>query len=85
MNQKQIFWGLGLFLTAFVIVAVSTTVALGQGDARPMYPSNSYNSEVPTPAEYLGYELGDDLAEHHLMVSYIHKLQELVPDLVKIE
>ena len=85
MNQKQTLWGIALLLMAFIMVTVSTPVALGQDGPRPMYPSDSYNSSVPTPAEYLGYELGDDLTEHHLMVSYIHELQELVPDRVKVE
>lgn len=50
-----------------------------------MYPSDSYNSDVPTPASYLGYELGSDLTEHHQMVAYIHRLQETAPGRVKVE
>lgn len=59
--------------------------ALAQEVQQPMYPSDSYSNTVPTPAEFLGYELGSDLTEHHLMVNYIHKLRELVPERVKVQ
>lgn len=79
MSMNRIFW----ISTGLLLMIATSSVA--QNQRGPMYPADSYNSEVPTPAEYLGYELGTDLTEHHLMEGYIHKLQETVPDRVKIE
>tara|TARA_R110000868_G_scaffold259361_14_gene517506 strand:- start:172 stop:2691 length:2520 start_codon:yes stop_codon:yes gene_type:complete len=43
-----------------------------------------YNDEVPTPASFLGYEIGDDLTEHYQMLGYIRELEETAPDRVKL-
>lgn len=50
----------------------------------PMYPSAQYNPEVPTPASYFGYEIGDDLTEHYPMIGYIKELEAAAPDRVKV-
>ena len=76
---------LTLMLLIFFTGMVLSQNVLAQELQGPMYPSDSYNSDIPSPAEFLGYELGDDLTEHHLMVDYIHKLQELAPERVKVE
>lgn len=73
-----------ILLTCLTGLVLSESV-LAQEIQRPMYPSDSYNPDIPSPADFLGYELGDDLTEHHLMVAYIHKLQELAPERVKVE
>lgn len=71
-------FSIAVFLNLFFL----SNIALAQ---QPMYPAESYDSEVPTPEEFLGYRLGDNLTEHHQMVGYIHRLQEAAPDRVKLE
>lgn len=83
--KKQKKWDFTLVVLTFLMGMVFTLNVRAQEIQRPMYPSDAYNTGIPTPAEFLGYELGEDLTEHHLMVNYIHKLQELAPERVTIE
>ena len=65
-----------------LFLSFSSISALGQSS--PMYPSSNYNAAIPTPASFLGYEIGDDLTEHYQMLGYIQKLEEAAPDRVKL-
>lgn len=56
----------------------------GSSQTSPMYPSSQYNSEVPTPSSFLGYEIGEDLTEHYPMLNYMKKLEEVAPERVKV-
>lgn len=49
-----------------------------------MYSSSQYNSEVPTPASFLGYEIGEDLTEHYPMLNYMRELERSAPERVKV-
>lgn len=69
----------------FIISTLLLLIVDVEGQEHPMYPANSYNEQVPTPEEFLGYEIGTDLTEHYPMVNYIYALQKSVPDRVKIE
>lgn len=43
-----------------------------------MYPADvSYDSRIPTPAEFLGHELGARPVRHHMLVEYITTVAEL--------
>lgn len=64
-----------------LLLSFVSTPALGQHS--PMYPSSSYNEAVPTPASYLGYEIGEDLTEHYQMLGYMNELEKAAPDRVK--
>lgn len=83
--KKRILRDITLFVVTCLAGMVFSQNLMAQRADRPMYPSGSYNTEIPSPADFLGYELGEDLTEHHLMVNYIHKLQELAPERVKVE
>ena len=85
MYKKRTLRNFALIILTWLTGMVLSQDVMAQELQRPMYPSNSYNAEIPSPADFLGYELGDDLTEHHLMVNYIHKLQELAPERVKVE
>jgi hypothetical protein len=39
---------------------------------------------VPSPANYLGYEVGTKFTRHHQIVSYFNTVAQLKPDMVKI-
>jgi hypothetical protein len=84
MGIKRLIWSATTFLSlSFTIIFPVSSMA--QDLQGPMYPAESYNEEVPTPEAFLGYALGTDLTEHHRMVDYIYKLQEAVPERVKVE
>jgi len=82
MSIKRLIWSVTTLLSLTLVSAISSSAQNVQG---PMYPAESYNSQVPTPADFLGYELGTDLTEHHMMERYIHELQETAPNRVKVE
>jgi hypothetical protein len=39
---------------------------------------------VPSPATYLGYEVGTKFTRHHQIVSYFNTVAQAKPDMVKI-
>lgn len=62
-------------------LVVSATITFGQ--SYQWLPNGTYDSKVPTPKQFFGYEIGDYLTDNLQMVAYIHKLQE-VTNRVKI-
>ena len=51
--------------------AAFADVDVRESDAR-MFPDNvSYSSDIPTPAEFLGFALGTEPVRHHQLVDYI--------------
>ena len=39
----------------------------------------TFSAQVPTPAEFLGYELGDRFTRHHSVVDYAQALADASP------
>jgi hypothetical protein len=65
-----------LFITAFL--SISASAQLQDAVERFQFdPSVSYNNSIPSPTEYLGYELGTQYTFHHQVMSYFEKLAEL--------
>ena len=65
-------------LTGFVIFSAAGS-SLAQVDPRQadavMFPTDvSYDPAIPTPAEFLGFELGHEPVRHHQLVDYITKV-----------
>ena len=75
MNQRrQLFRGAVLCVLALTL-SVSTT--LSQHRTFNFDPQISYESDIPSPSEFLGYKLGDEYTLHSDVVRYLQKLDEL--------
>ncbi|HCI72486.1 MAG TPA: hypothetical protein DHV30_18600, partial [Balneola sp.] len=65
-----------IFLISFI--SISASAQLQEAVERFQFdPSISYNSSIPSPTEYLGYELGTQYTFHHQVMGYFEKLAEL--------
>ncbi|HAW80554.1 MAG TPA: hypothetical protein DCX27_13110, partial [Balneola sp.] len=65
-----------IFLISFI--SISASAQLQEAVERFQFdPSISYNSTIPSPSEYLGYELGTQYTFHHQVMGYFEKLAEL--------
>ena len=71
------------FLVFISLVALAATAEIDVRDAdRDMFPSDvHYDPSVPTPAAFLGHELGAEPVRHHKLVDYITQLAEASPRL----
>lgn len=66
-----------LFLIT-VFLSISASAQLQDAVERFQFdPSVSYDNSIPSPTEYLGYELGTQYTFHHQVMSYFEKLAEL--------
>lgn len=66
----------GLFLAATVNADPGADLDVRAADA-DMFPGTvSYDPSVPTPAEFLGFELGRHPVRHHQLVDYLRLLAE---------
>ena len=65
----------------FMLLALTITANAASDD---FYPGARYNDQVPTPASFLGYKIGEYFTDHHQMEGYIHALEKAVPERVKI-
>ncbi|MEQ9090823.1 MAG: M14 family metallopeptidase [Balneola sp.] len=65
-----------LLITVFL--SISASAQLQDAVERFQFdPSVSYDNSIPSPTEYLGYELGTQYTFHHQVMSYFEKLAEL--------
>lgn len=67
------------FLSAFFsFLIISTSIVWGQStDARFQFdPQLTYDTQITSPHEYLGYELGDQYTFHHQVMDYFKLLDE---------
>lgn len=67
---------------AFVIVSFSVFLAGAKGQSRSdfsFYDGGTYNPAVPSPAKFLGYQLGDRYTSHHRVVDYCEMLKTNSP------
>ncbi len=78
-------WLLAVTATAFVFycsVATAQTVTSVKTDVRDadvdmFSPDITFDSSIPTPAEFLGFKLGHEPVRHHQLVDYIRHVAEL--------
>ena len=75
MNIRASKFPFPLFLLLLLFTVSSTLFA--QERTFEFDPDLSYDSEIPTPANFLGYELGDAFTLHSDVVSYFKRLDEL--------
>lgn len=60
--------------------ALTTGPALTQvAESRIWWTDGSYLETIPSPRQFLGYEIGTDLTDHHPMVAYLKQLAGLSP------
>ncbi|MBO6573544.1 MAG: hypothetical protein JJ958_13995 [Balneola sp.] len=65
-----------LLITVFI--SISASAQLQEAVERFQFdPSVSYDNSIPSPTEYLGYELGTQYTFHHQVMGYFEKLAEL--------
>ncbi len=65
-----------IFLISFISISVSAQLQ----DAVERFqfdPSVGYDNSIPSPSEYLGYDLGTEYTFHHQVMGYFEKLAEL--------
>ncbi len=72
------------FFLAISLVAVLPPESVAQNQDYEYWAGAEYDNSIPSPADFLGYELGDWLTDHHRMEDYIMRLQELAPDRLKV-
>lgn len=65
-----------LFLLGFITLSTSAQIQ-DAIDRFKFDPSINYDSSIPSPAEFLGYELGEEYTFHHQVMDYFEKLAEL--------
>ncbi len=70
-------------LTLLLLFAIPALAEVDVRDAdADMYPTDvSYDPSVPTPASFLGHELGAEPVRHHKLVEYITEVAEASPRL----
>ncbi len=57
----------------------SSTLTFAQQDAFERFqfhPELAYDAEITSPADYLGYELGQEFTFHHQVMGYFKSLAE---------
>ncbi|MEZ5306939.1 MAG: M14 family zinc carboxypeptidase [Pyrinomonadaceae bacterium] len=65
-----------------MLLMVSLCVAasfFGQGKSYQWLEGAEYDTAIPSPKQFLGYEIGDYLTDNLQMVSYIHELERKSP------
>ncbi len=68
-----------LLLIAFSVFLFAVSFYAQTKQPYEWLPGGTYDPKIPTPQQFLGYEIGDYLTDNLQMVAYIHKLQELSP------
>ena len=64
-------------MLVLVTVGAQAQIDVREADA-DMFPADvRYDPAVPTPAEFLGFELGDEPVRHHQLVEYITRVAEM--------
>ena len=76
-----------LLLMSLCLVLFAPAPAFADVDVRDadavMFPDNvEYDPAIPTPAEFLGFELGRHPVRHHQLVDYLRTVAELSDRLV---
>ena len=75
-------WLLAVMATTFVLAcnvstAQTVTVDVRAADADMFSPDVAFDESIPTPAEFLGFQLGHEPVRHHQLVDYIRHVAGL--------
>lgn len=66
---------------ALVAILFSSTLVLGQQQVQERSfdfdPDLTYESLIPSPQEFLGYEMGQEYMPHHNIMDYFEMLAEV--------
>jgi len=61
----------------YTVLLLFFLVPLGvQGQDFDWFPGGTYDPSVPTPASFLGYEIGDDFTPHHRLKAYLEAVAQ---------
>lgn len=71
-------------VTAFLLFMLSANLFAQVSDSYYLPSNISYNSKIPTPQQYLGFQVGEWHIQHEQLLGYLKKVAE-VSDRVKIE
>ncbi|GAB4251884.1 MAG: M14 family zinc carboxypeptidase [Acidobacteriota bacterium] len=71
-------------LSVFLFGVTLGPAAAQEAASKTWWPGGTYLADLPSPRQFLGYELGTYLTDHEAMVAYIHRLAEASPR-VRIE
>jgi hypothetical protein len=58
--------------------ASSQTFTVG-AESKTWWPDGTYRDNIPSPRQFLGYEIGTELTDHQPMLAYLQRLAELSP------
>ncbi|MEP1152100.1 MAG: M14 family metallopeptidase [Balneola sp.] len=65
-------------LLLFIFCSLSVSAQIQEAIDRFDFDTNvSYDSSIPSPADFLGYELGEEYTFHHQIMDYFKELSEL--------
>lgn len=70
--------------TLFLLFFISISVSAQKVDLRYYLPNERYNTNIPTPEEVIGHEVGEWHVSHDKLLMYMRKLAE-VSDRITIE
>ncbi len=70
----------GLTLACSALIAPATLAE----DNYDMWPGTSYNQNIPTHSEILGYKIGENVTSHSDMLRFMEALERAAPDRMKI-
>ena len=57
--------------TAALLVTIQSGVTAQPVDTDEWFPGGTYNSSIPTPEAFLGYEIGSEFTYHHMLKAYM--------------
>lgn len=67
-----------LLLIIALLISLSSTAQIQEAvDRFPFETAISYDSSIPSPADFLGYELGEEYTFHYQVMAYFEKLSEV--------
>ncbi|MEQ8524337.1 M14 family zinc carboxypeptidase [Gracilimonas sp.] len=67
-----------------IVIAICVLQSMGIQAQMVFWPDATYNPEITSPEEFLGYEAGSYLTDHFQMIDYIHLLKEQAPERVEV-
>ncbi len=62
--------------TLIVLLMIPVCVQAQTIEPFEWYPDGTYDSSIPTPWDFLGYQIGDDYTWHHELQAYMEAVAE---------
>ncbi|MFP4081919.1 MAG: M14 family zinc carboxypeptidase [Candidatus Aminicenantes bacterium] len=76
MISKKTYFCFALMTAAIIFANVITAAASGEPVEKKLFPGRTYNPQIPSPSEFLGYEVGGYHTTYAPMVFYFRELAE---------